>query len=59
VSAPAPATHDLDRFVVHAGADVAFVRESLLPALELPPARVLLVLSTSTEARSAGRRVSR
>lgn len=38
-----PANYDFDLFVVHAGADAAFVRKVLVPALELPPARVLYV----------------
>jgi formylglycine-generating enzyme required for sulfatase activity len=37
-----PAT-ELDLFIVHAPADAAFVRDYLLPALELPRERVLLV----------------
>jgi formylglycine-generating enzyme required for sulfatase activity len=43
VAPPAPATHDFDLFVVHAAADAGFVREYLLPALELPRSRVLLI----------------
>jgi formylglycine-generating enzyme required for sulfatase activity len=35
--------HEFDLFVIHAAADAAFVREYLLPALELPSHRVLLV----------------
>jgi len=38
-----PATPELDLFVVHAPADAAFVRAYLLPALDLPSSRVLLV----------------
>jgi hypothetical protein len=38
-----PPTTELDLFVVHAAADAAFVRGYLLPALELPRDRVLLV----------------
>jgi len=40
---PAPVNHEFDLFVVHAPTDAAFVREYLLPALELPNHRVLLV----------------
>jgi len=40
---PAPAPHDFDLFVVHAAADAGFVREYLLPALQLPRSRVLLI----------------
>jgi formylglycine-generating enzyme required for sulfatase activity len=40
---PAPATHEFDLFVIHAAADATFVREYLLPSLELPSHRVLLV----------------
>lgn len=40
MSSPAP---ELDLFIVHAAADAAFVRGYLLPALELPRERVLLV----------------
>ncbi len=40
---PAPATHEFDLFIIHAAADAAFVREYLLPALELPRHRVLLI----------------
>lgn len=39
----APDPHEFDLFVVHAAADAVFVREYLLPALELPSQRVLLV----------------
>lgn len=39
---PSP-THEFDLFVVYASADDAFVREDLIPALELPSQRVLLV----------------
>jgi hypothetical protein len=38
-----PAAPDLDLFVVHATADTAFVRGYLLPTLDLPPDRVLLL----------------
>ena len=34
---------ELDLFIVHAAADVGFVRDYLLPALDLPRSRVLLV----------------
>jgi hypothetical protein len=37
-----PAAHAFDLFVVHAAADADFVREYLLPALDLPWLRVLL-----------------
>ena len=37
------AAHEFDLFVVHAAADGEFVHGFLLPALNLPPARVLLV----------------
>jgi len=40
MSEPEP---ELDLFIVHAEADADFVREHLLPALELPRERVLLV----------------
>jgi formylglycine-generating enzyme required for sulfatase activity len=40
---PVPVAYEYDLFVVHAHADAAFVREYLLPALELPRSRVLLV----------------
>src|SRR4051812_42781212 len=40
---PAPATHEFDLFIIHAATDAVFVREYLLPALELPSDRVLLV----------------
>jgi serine/threonine-protein kinase len=40
---PVPDAYEYDLFVVHAQADAAFVREYLLPALELPRSRVLLV----------------
>jgi len=42
-SEPMPATHEFDLFIIHAATDAAFVREYLLPALELPRNRVLLV----------------
>jgi hypothetical protein len=35
--------HAYDMFVVHAATDAEFVRGYLLPALNLPPSRVLLV----------------
>jgi len=38
-----PAMYDFDLFVVHAGADATFVRKYLIPALKLPPKRVLYV----------------
>jgi len=40
---PEPATHEFDLFVVYAASDADFVHGYLLPALNLPPARVLLV----------------
>jgi hypothetical protein len=38
-----PAAYAFDLFVVHAAADADFVRGYLLPALNLPSSRVLLV----------------
>jgi hypothetical protein len=38
-----PAAHAFDLFVIYAAADADFVRGYLLPALNLPPPRVLLV----------------
>ncbi|HEU4730389.1 MAG TPA: TIR domain-containing protein [Kofleriaceae bacterium] len=38
-----PTPHDFDLFVIHAPADVDFVRGYLIPALNLPPSRALLV----------------
>lgn len=43
VASPEPAEHAFDLFVVHAAADADFVRGYLLPALNLPSPRVLLV----------------
>jgi hypothetical protein len=40
---PDPDTYDHDLFIVYADADADFVRGYLLPALNLPPARVLLL----------------
>jgi TIR domain/NACHT domain len=40
---PASGSHTFDLFVVHAGADANFVRGYLLPALNLPSSRVLLL----------------
>ena len=38
-----PAPYAFDLFVVHTVGDADFVRGYLLPALNLPPARVLLI----------------
>jgi hypothetical protein len=35
--------HEFDLFIIHADADAAFVRGFLVPALNLPPRRVLLI----------------
>jgi WD40 repeat protein len=43
ITLPEPATHAFDLFVVHAAADTDFVRGYLLPALNLPASRVLLM----------------
>jgi formylglycine-generating enzyme required for sulfatase activity len=40
---PSADGYDFDLFVVHADDDAGFVREYLLPALELPRSRVLLI----------------
>lgn len=42
-AAPQPAAHLFDLFVIHAAADAEFVRGYLLPALNLPSSRVLLI----------------
>lgn len=42
-SEPTAAVQDFDLFIVHAAEDADFVRGYLVPALNLPPQRVLLV----------------